>query len=44
MKSPMHGEGRVIRSFVNLEHSMKMGSLDSTSDRPHGHVVDKEKP
>jgi len=27
MKSPMHGEGRVARSFVNLGHSARISSL-----------------
>ena len=32
MKSPMHGEGRVTLSFVNLGHSVRMWSLVSISD------------
>ena len=38
MKSPMQGDGRVIRSFVNLVHSVRMCSLVSMFDWPHGHV------
>ena len=38
MKSPMQGDGRVIRSLANLKHSVRMCSLVSMFDWPHGHA------
>ena len=37
-KSPMQGDGRVIRLLANLVHSVRMCSLVSMFDWPHGHA------
>jgi len=38
MKTPMQEDGRVIRSLANPVHPVRMCSLVSMFDWPHGHA------
>jgi len=38
MKLPVQGDRRVIQSLANLVHSVRMCSLVSMFDWPHGHA------